>query len=124
MQRLGTSYTKYFNERHDRSGSLFQGTYKAVHVHTNEYFMHLGCYINLNNLVHPKLNPPWLLKQPFSSMAEYCDVGFKGRRLVDTSLLLAQYRGVSDFKKKALQTVHMVEQRKRKLKEYTKLTLD
>ncbi|MEP7162146.1 MAG: transposase [Candidatus Moraniibacteriota bacterium] len=52
MHRLGTGYTKYFNERHDRSGALFQGKFKAVHVQSNEQLLHVSAYINLNYLVH------------------------------------------------------------------------
>jgi putative transposase len=52
MQRLSTGYTMYFNKKHERSGSLFQGTYKAVYVDSNEYLLHLSVYISLNNEVH------------------------------------------------------------------------
>lgn len=52
MQRLGTGYTKYFNNRYQRTGALFQGTFKAVHIETNEYLLHVSAYINLNNQVH------------------------------------------------------------------------
>src|SRR5437868_10728186 len=31
LHRLGTGYTKYFNIKNKRSGSLFQGTFKAIH---------------------------------------------------------------------------------------------
>ncbi len=30
MHKIGTGYTNYFNEKKDRSGSLFQGSFKAV----------------------------------------------------------------------------------------------
>ncbi len=46
MHRLGTGYTNYFNERYDRSGALFQGRYKDVHVSSNEQLLHLSAYIN------------------------------------------------------------------------------
>ena len=36
MQKVGTGYTMYFNERHERSGALFQGRYKYVHITTVE----------------------------------------------------------------------------------------
>ena len=52
MQRLGTGYTNYFNERRDRSGVLFQGRFKAVHVETNEQLLHVSGYVNLNYKVH------------------------------------------------------------------------
>ena len=52
MHRLGTGYTMFFNEKYKRSGSLFQGRYKAVHIETNEYLIHLSAYVNLNDRVH------------------------------------------------------------------------
>jgi putative transposase len=32
VQKFGTGYTMYFNERHERSGVLFQGKFKSVPV--------------------------------------------------------------------------------------------
>lgn len=52
MQRLGTGYTMYFNNKYDRSGSLFQGRFKAVHIDSNEYLLHVSAYVNLNDRVH------------------------------------------------------------------------
>jgi putative transposase len=42
----------YFNEENERSGSLFQGRFKAKHVEDNDYLLHLSAYINLNDRVH------------------------------------------------------------------------
>ncbi|MGM0439384.1 MAG: transposase [Patescibacteria group bacterium] len=58
MQKLGTSYTMYFNKKYDRSGSLFQGGYKSVKVETNKYLKYLLVYINVINpaeIVQPDL---------------------------------------------------------------------
>ena len=49
MQRLGTGYTMYFNEKDKRSGSLFQGKFKSKHIHSNEYLLRVSAYVNLNN---------------------------------------------------------------------------
>lgn len=38
----------YFNEKHERTGSLFQGTYKARHTGRDEYLKYLYAYIHLN----------------------------------------------------------------------------
>ncbi|MDD5489785.1 MAG: transposase, partial [Candidatus Moranbacteria bacterium] len=35
MHKLGTSFTKYFNEKYKRSGALLQGKFKAVHIKNN-----------------------------------------------------------------------------------------
>lgn len=52
MQRLGTGYTMYFNKKNDRSGALFQGRFKAIHISSNPYLLHVSAYVNLNNRVH------------------------------------------------------------------------
>lgn len=48
MQRVQTAYTMYFNKRHERSGALFQGTFKAQHIAGNNYAKYLFSYIHLN----------------------------------------------------------------------------
>ena len=50
MQKLGTGYTMYFNTKYQRSGSLFQGTFKAIHIDEETYLTHLTRYIHLNPL--------------------------------------------------------------------------
>ena len=66
LHRIGTGYTKYFNNKNERSGSLFQGKFKAIHIDSNEYLLHLSSYVNLNNRVH-KLNGQFFK----SSLDEY-----------------------------------------------------
>jgi len=48
VQKLSTAYTMYFNKRYKRSGSLFQGRFKATHVNSDEYLKYLFAYIHLN----------------------------------------------------------------------------
>ena len=48
MRSLGTRYSMYFNKRHDRIGSLFQGTYKAVMINDEKQLLHLSRYIHVN----------------------------------------------------------------------------
>jgi putative transposase len=58
MQRLGTSYAKYFTTKYDRPGSLFQGRFKAVHIKSDYQLRYLITYINAINpaqLIEPNL---------------------------------------------------------------------
>ena len=55
MQRLGTAYTMFFNQEEKRSGSLFQGKFKATHLNGDLALPVLSAYINLN-YVHHKIN--------------------------------------------------------------------
>lgn len=50
MQKLGTGYANYFNEKYERVGSLFQGRFKAVLVSEEAHFIHLPFYIHTNPL--------------------------------------------------------------------------
>jgi putative transposase len=50
MKRVTTAYAMYFNKKYSRVGPLFQGIYKSVYIHTDEYLLHLSRYIHLNPL--------------------------------------------------------------------------
>ena len=70
MQRLGTSYTKFFNQQEDRSGSLFQGKFKATHLSDNFSLPILSAYVNLN-YKHHQIDPSKNIVK--SSLFEYVD---------------------------------------------------
>jgi len=48
MQSLLTSYTVYFNLRHQRHGHLFDGRFKAKLVEGDAYLLSLSRYVHLN----------------------------------------------------------------------------
>jgi REP element-mobilizing transposase RayT len=50
MQWLGLTYTRRFNNRHARSGHLFQGRFKSLIVENDAYLVRLSCYIHRNPL--------------------------------------------------------------------------
>ena len=50
MRQVMTSYSKYFNNRFERIGPLFQDIYKAALVDSDDYLLHLSRYIHLNPL--------------------------------------------------------------------------
>jgi len=50
MQWLGLTYTRRFNNRHGRSGHLFQGRFKSILVENESYAVELSCYIHRNPL--------------------------------------------------------------------------
>ena len=70
MQKLGTGYTKAFNEKNNRVGPLFQGKYKLKHVDKDEYLQHLVCYIHFNPLKFVKTQEA-LKKYRWSSHRDY-----------------------------------------------------
>ncbi len=48
MRSVMTSYSRYFNLRHRRTGPLFESRYKAVLVDEQSYLEHISRYIHLN----------------------------------------------------------------------------
>lgn len=48
MHKLTTGYVKYFNKKYHRTGSLFEGRFKATHADTDRYLKYLYSYIHLN----------------------------------------------------------------------------
>lgn len=50
IRRVSDSYTRFFNTRYTRVGSLFQGVFKATLIDSDEYLLHLSKYIHRNPL--------------------------------------------------------------------------
>ncbi len=48
MRSLMTSYSRYFNKRHGRSGPLFESRYRASLIQDPSYLEHISRYIHLN----------------------------------------------------------------------------
>ncbi len=48
MRSVLTTYTLYFNRKHNRVGHLFQGVYKASSVLNEPYLLHISRYIHMN----------------------------------------------------------------------------
>jgi REP element-mobilizing transposase RayT len=48
MQWFGATYTRRFNNRHRRSGHLFQGRFKSILVQNDAYLLRLSYYIHRN----------------------------------------------------------------------------
>jgi len=50
MQKLNMGYTKYFNEKYERVGTLWQGKYKKIAIERDAHFNYIPYYIHLNPL--------------------------------------------------------------------------
>jgi putative transposase len=50
MQALGRRYVRYVNDRYQRTGTLWEGRYKACLVDSGRYLLHCHRYIELNPL--------------------------------------------------------------------------
>ena len=48
MQALGRHYVRYFNKQHKRTGTLWEGRFKASLIDCDRYFLKVSRYIELN----------------------------------------------------------------------------
>ena len=48
MRSLMTSYSRYFNWKYRRTGSVFESRYKAARIDQDAYLQHVSRYIHLN----------------------------------------------------------------------------
>ena len=48
MEKLGKAYAHYFNTKYKRTGSLFEGKFKSVHVNNDPQAKYIFSYIHLN----------------------------------------------------------------------------
>ena len=65
IQSLGRRYVRYFNTRHGRSGTLWEGRYRASAIDTEQYLLCCYRYIELNPVRAGMVNHPGLY--PWSS---------------------------------------------------------
>lgn len=79
------SYTRYFNAKNERDGSLFLDQFKAVRITSDEQLLHVTRYIHLNpytSYVVKSLED--LFEYPWSSLPEYLsgELGYCNKEIV------------------------------------------
>ena len=78
MQGLGRAYVRYFNRRHDRSGTLWEGRYRSTLIEAERHLLACMAYIDLNPVRAGLAADP--ADYPWSSHAH--GVGLRGDPLV------------------------------------------
>ena len=93
MQRVFNSYTKAFNKQQNRSGSLFEGPYKAKEVKADDYVIGLCRYIHLNpiNAGLEKDLGSW----PYTNVLEWLDR--RNGDLIDKEFRSAFFQSAEEY---------------------------
>jgi putative transposase len=92
--RVFGSYTQAFNRAYQRTGTLFEGPYKARAVDTDSYLVNLCSYIHLNPVHHGLVDTPdaW----PYSNYLEWIDK--RPGKLVDRELVRQYFATPQSYK--------------------------
>jgi len=95
ISKICTGYSKYFNKKYDRVGSVFQDKFKSVRVETNDQLLWTSFYIHENPrkalLVDNLLNHPW------SSYREYADLDTRPFVLCKKELITEQFQSPKKY---------------------------
>lgn len=107
MHRVSTGYTKYFNDKHHRSGSLFQGTFKATHINRDGMLLYLTAYVNCNSEIHGIARAE---NYRWCSFPDYLKRGKSD--IVNKNIVLEEFNDVYSFKEFSVSHIkHFKEQK-------------
>ena len=119
LANFQNSYTKYINTRHERSGHLFQGQFKAVRIENDSQFLHTSRYIHLNPYTSYIVRTvDQLEKYPWSSLPQYTSSNQNG--ICDIKDLLSNF----STSKQYLQFILDQKDYQRRLKDIEHLLLE
>jgi len=108
MVKVCGGYSKYFNKKYSRVGSVFQDQFKASHVSDNSYLLWLSAYIHQNPRVAGLASE--LADYQYSSYLDY--VGKRNGTLCDRSVVEGQFGDVSKYRVFVRDSYESIKQRK------------
>jgi len=87
------SFTRYFNIKFDRKGPLWQNSFKAVEIRSNEQLLHVSRYIHLNPTTSRLVERPedWI----FSSYKDF----ITDKKLLNDFMKEISINDITDYKK-------------------------
>ena len=96
MQRVLNAYAKYYNTKYEKSGHVFQGPYRAVHVTNDSQLLYLSSYIHRN----PREISKWTNREDQYEWSSYQDFITKDRwsGLLLSEIILGQFKNKGKYK--------------------------
>ncbi len=117
MAKVCIAYSMYFNKKYNRTGSLFEGRFKAVHIEDEIQAKYLFSYIHLNpvKLIDPKWKEEgikdkdaaleFLEKYRWSSYLDYKVVQRKERKVLDRENFINYFPDTESFYKEIFEWI-------------------
>lgn len=92
MKKISTGYAMYFNKKYERSGVLFQGRFKSIHIKSNSHLLYASVYVNCNSRIHGIENAE---KYPWCSLPEYLG---KSGNICRNSSIVDQFKDREEYR--------------------------
>ncbi|SRR3989344_464673 len=97
IRLTSNSYSHFYNIRHDRSGSVFGGRFKAVLIENDEQLLHVVRYIHLNPFsTYIIKDRNELERYQYSSFLEY--IGRSTSNLCQKDIILNNFKARDKYK--------------------------
>ena len=97
MQKIFTGYTMYFNNKYQRTGALFSGTFKSKHIDSDTYLKQVVPYVLIN--AAELFEPSWkegigsidnlerlLQEYPYSSLSDFMGTKRLENKIINASI--------------------------------------
>lgn len=110
MGKLLTGYSMYFNKKYKRTGGLFESTFRAEHVNSDNYLKYLFAYIHLNpvkliepewkenGIINQKAAEEYLKKYRYSSYEDYMGANREESMILNKEAFPEYFEKPHDFK--------------------------
>ena len=97
MRNFQHSYSKYFNTKYTRYGSLYQSMFKVVRIESDAQLLHVSRYIHLNPVTAYLLNINNIHTHVWSSYIEYVQ-GSEPNSFISSSPILDHFSSKMQYK--------------------------
>ena len=114
MRKVSTAYAKYFNAKYNRTGGLFEGKFKSVHIKNDNQAKYLFSYIHLNpiklidskwkvdGIKDIKKSLEFLIKYKWSSYQDYHHNNRLQFKILDLNNFPKYFSSIKDFDKEII----------------------
>lgn len=102
MQNLFNSYSKAFNKMYGRTGTLFEGPFKSIHVDKSNYLIYLCRYIHRNPKEACLVSN--LSDWPYSNYLEWIEK--RNGKLIDRAFVKANFKSPAEYEKFVEESEH------------------
>lgn len=114
MRKVSTAYAKYYNNKYERTGGLFEGKFKSVHIEHDNQAKYLFSYIHLNcikiiqkdwkevGITNIKNALEFLKNYRYSSYLDYKDSNRAESKILDKLAFPKYFSNTKDFDKEIL----------------------
>ncbi len=114
MRKVLTAYSLYFNKKYERTGGLFEGVFKSIHIGNDNQAKYLFSYIHLNPIkliqkdwkevgtIDVKKALKFLEGYKWSSYMDYKGIIRKENAILNTEYFPKYFSDIKDFDREIL----------------------